>query len=127
MWYGYRLFEGNISRFEWRDEAGFLVGDVDIGGTGAHAGRSCHLDYENEHLFARIDGRVVATAPDLITLVDRETGQAINNPLFEEGQPVVVIGYRRHPIWRTAAGLKVFEPRYWGYDIDYLPIEDLQG
>lgn len=124
---GYRLFEGNVARFDWGDEAGFLVGDLDIAGTGADAGRSCHLDYKNEHLIARVDGRVIATAPDLITLVDRDTGRAINNPLFEDGQAVVVIGYRCDPIWRTAAGLKVFEPRYWGYDIDYIPIEDLRG
>lgn len=124
---GYRLFEGNIFHFDWRDEAGFLVGDVDIDGTGTYAGRSCHLDYKNEHLVARINGRIAATVPDLITLVDRETGHAINNPRFEDGQSVVVIGYRCDPIWRTAAGLKVFEPRYWGYDIDYVPIEYLQG
>ena len=124
---GYRLFQGAIVNFDWRDEAGFLVGDLSIAGTGIHSGKTCHLDYKNEHLIARIDGRVIATAPDLITMVDRENGKPISNPDFEKGQNVVVIGFRSDPIWRTPAGLRVFEPRYWGFDIDYVPIEDLQG
>lgn len=123
---GYRLFEGAIADFNWRDEAGFLVGNVFIAGDGAHAGENCLLNYKNEHLIARVDGRVIATVPDLITMVDRENGKPIGNPEFEKGQNVVILGFRANAIWRTPAGLRVFEPRYWGYDIDYVPIENLR-
>ena len=98
-----------------------------ISGDGVHAGENCLLNYQNEHLIARIDGRVVATAPDLITMVDRGGGKPISNPYFEKGQDVVVLGFCADPIWRTPAGRRVFEPRYWGYDIDYVPIEELHG
>ena len=124
---GYRLFEGTVTEFSWKDEAGFLIGQVVLEGAGGFAGRGCRVDYTNEHLVAWVDGKVAATVPDLITLVDRNTGMPIGNPGFENGQAVVALGFRCDPIWRTAAGLAVFEPRYWGYDLPYVPIEKLQG
>ena len=38
-------------------------------------GQTLLLDYKNEHLVADIDGRIVATCPDLITMVDRQTAE----------------------------------------------------
>jgi DUF917 family protein len=29
--------------------------------------------------------------------------------------------------WRTAAGLALVGPRYFGYDIDYVPVEERFG
>ena len=120
---GYTLFTGIVGRSNWRDADGFLVGDVTLTGRGPDAGRTLKLDYKNEHLVARRDGQVIATCPDLITLVDETTADGINNPDFVEGQRVRVIGFRSDPLWRTQAGLDVFSPRYFGYDVDYIPIE----
>jgi len=121
---GYLLFEGTVGKFNWEDTEGFLVGDVAINGTGPFEGRSLQLDYKNEHLVARRDGQVVATCPDLITMIDRETFEGIGNPDFEEGQAVSVLGYRSATLWRRPEGLEVFAPRYFGYDVDYVPIEE---
>lgn len=121
---GYKLFEGRVGQSTWADSEGFLVGDVVIQGTGESAGQTLLLDYKNEHLVAKRDGKVIATCPDLITMIDRATADGINNPDFVAGQEVVILGFRCHPIWRTQAGLDVFEPRYFGYDEDYIPIED---
>ena len=81
------------------------------------------LDYKNEHLVATIDGQTVATCPDLITLVDRTSAEGVNNPDFVTGQAVEVLGFPCDPVWRSTAGLAVFSPRYFGYDLDYIPIE----
>ncbi|WP_199797896.1 DUF917 family protein [Erythrobacter sp. KY5] len=43
----------------------------------------------------------------------------------EIGQRVAVLGFRCDPLWRTGAGLEVFNPRYFGYDLDFVPIETL--
>lgn len=120
---GYLLFEGTVGKFNWADTEGFLVGDVAVNGTGLFDGRSLKLDYKNEHLVARRDGKVIATCPDLITMVDRETHEGIGNPDFHEGQAVSVLGYRSATLWRRPEGLEVFAPRYFGYDVDYVPIE----
>ncbi len=122
---GYTLFEGRVGADSWQDKDGFLVGDVTLAGTGAYAGQSLRLDYKNEHLVARRDGRVVATCPDLITMVDLALHQGVNNPEFASGQAVRVLGFRCDPLWRRPQGLAVFEPRYFGYDVDYVPIERL--
>lgn len=124
---GYLLFTGKIADFNWRDEDGFLVGDLAITGTGDFAGRGFDTDYKNEHLVARRDGEVVATCPDLISVIDLATYDGVNNPDFTRGQEVAVLGFRSDPLWRTQAGLAVFSPRYFGYDVDYVPIEQRLG
>lgn len=124
---GYRLFDGVVRRYSWGDVDGFLAGDLEIQGRGAFAGQTLKLDYKNEHLVATRDGKVIATCPDLISLIDATTFDGIINPDFEEGQAVSVLGYRCDPVWRTEAGLEVFSPRYFGYDQDYIPIEKRLG
>ena len=120
---GFHLFRGNVTRFDWEDKDGFLVGDLLLSGVGEFAGQEMLVDYKNEHLVARRDGKVVATCPDLITVVDTQTYEGINNPDFTMGQEVAVLGYKCDPLWRKPAGLAVFAPRYFGYDVDYVPIE----
>lgn len=120
---GYLLFRGRVADFNWRDEDGFLVGDLALEGTGDFAGQTFATDYKNEHLVARRDGAIVATCPDLISVIDLGTYDGVNNPDFTRGQEVAVLGFRCDPLWRSEAGLAVFSPRYFGYDVDYVPIE----
>jgi uncharacterized protein len=124
---GYLLFEGIVAHLEWQDTAAFLEGNLTLAGTGVFKGRVMFTDFKNEHLVAKLDGVVVATAPDLITVASRDTYEGINNPDFTIGMKVAVVGYRSAPLWRTPDGLAVFEPRYWGYDLPYIPIDDLYG
>ena len=121
---GYLLFEGEIERYDWEDRDGFLVGDVTLDGRGDFSGQSFHSEYKNEHLVARRNGNVVATCPDLITFVDHGSYEGIGNPDFARGQPVSVLAFRSHALWRRPAGLEVFAPRYFGYDVDYIAVED---
>lgn len=121
---GYLLFTGSVSDFDWRDEDGFLVGELALAGSGDFAGQSFDTQYKNEHLIARRNGEIVATCPDLISVIDLESFDGVNNPDFTNGQRVAVLGFKCDPLWRTEAGLAVFSPRYFGYDADYVPIED---
>ena len=123
---GYRLFHGRIADFPWKDEAGFLVGEVTLSGTGAYRGSRYRIWYKNEHIISWLDDQVSVTPPDLITVVVTETGQAIANPNFERGQEVTVMGFPAPNLWRTPAGLEVFGPEHFGYHVPYVPIEDRQ-
>jgi DUF917 family protein len=120
---GYLLFTGMVGESNWADTEGFLVGDVIVEGNGEFAGQELLLDYKNEHLVATRDGTVIATCPDLITMIDNDTFEGIGNPEFEKGHSVSVLGYRSDAVWRRPQGLEVFEPRYFGYDVPYIPIE----
>jgi len=42
------------------------------------------------------------------------------------GQEVVLVGWPNSEMWRTPKGIEVFGPRHFGFDFDYVPIEQLQ-
>ena len=106
-------------------EAGFVRGLVRLDGTRGDAGRTMEIDIQNELLVARMDGRVRAMVPDIIALLDEQTGEAIHTERIRYGQRVVAIAFPGPPIWRTPIGLETAGPRAFGYDLDYLPVEAL--
>jgi DUF917 family protein len=65
--------------------------------------------------------------PDLITVLDSETSEAIATERIRYGQRVTVIAFPCDPIWRTDRGIAATGPRAFGYDFDYLPVEELAG
>ncbi len=121
---GYKLFSGEVSHYDWADKGGYLVGDVEITGSGPYQGQKYRLAYKNENLISWRDGKVSVTSPDIITMVATATGKAILNPDFGKGQEVTIIGIPAPAPWRTPAGLKVCGPAHFGYDASYIPIED---
>jgi hypothetical protein len=121
---GYKLFSGQVSNYDWADKGGYLVGDVEITGSGGYQGQKYRLAYKNENLISWRNGKVSVTSPDIITMVATTTGKAILNPDFKKGQEVTIIGIPAPAPWRTPAGLKVCGPEHFGYDASYTPIEE---
>jgi DUF917 family protein len=39
----------------------------------------------------------------------------------------VVIAFACDPVWRTERGISITGPRAFGYDFDFLPVEELAG
>jgi uncharacterized protein len=124
---GYRLITGKIIDVERVTTMGFVRGSVVIEGLGADAGRLLRLELQNENLVALERGRVLASVPDLISVLDSETADAIVTERLAYGQRVTVIAFACDPVWRTAKGIALTGPRAFGYDFDYLPVEDLAG
>jgi len=123
---GYELFEGKVTDVERRTEGGFAVGEATVDGTEDCEGRELRLDFQNENLVARDSDRgVVASVPDLITVLDAETGDPVTTEGLKYGHRVRVVGMPCSPKWRTDAGLELVGPQYFDYDIDYEPIESL--
>jgi len=122
---GYRLITGKIVDVERRTTSGFVRGSVVIEGLAADAGRLLRLELQNENLVALERGRVLASVPDLISVVDSETAEAIGTERISYGQRVTVIAFACDPVWRTAKGVAVTGPRAFGYDFDYTPVEEL--
>jgi DUF917 family protein len=92
-----------------------------------HKGDRFQVHFQNENLIGLLDGEPCAMVPDLITVLDRETGRAITTEHLRYGQRVVIIGMPCSPIWRSEAGLALVGPRYFKYDRDYVPLEELAG
>jgi uncharacterized protein len=124
---GYPLASGKVTDVERRTTKGFVRGSVEIEGLGDDAGRLLRLEIQNENLVALEHGRVLASVPDLITVLDSETADAIPTERVRYGQRVTVITMPCAPVWRTPFGLEMAGPRAFGYDFDYVPIEALAG
>jgi DUF917 family protein len=123
----FRLVTGRVSDVERRTTRGFVRGSVLVEGLGTDRGRLVRLELQNENLVAIEAGRVLASVPDLITVVDTETADAIATERVRYGQRVTVIALRCDPVWRTARGLRAAGPRAFGYEFDYVPVEELAG
>ena len=119
------LFDGKIIDLNRSIRDGFAKGTVMLEGIENHAGHSMEVEFQNENLTASSNGKFVATVPDIITMVDRDTATAINTENLKYGQRVKVVGLNVPPILRTAEALAVVGPRSFGFNTDYLPIEVL--
>jgi DUF917 family protein len=120
---GHVFFRGKIGDVERRTERGFARGEAHIQGTGADDGRSLAIHFQNEALMAIRDGETVASVPDLIVVLDAESGQPITTEGLRYGFRVAVLAIPCDPKWRTPAGLALVGPRYFGYDVDYTPVQ----
>ena len=75
-------------------------------------------------LTAEVDGKIVATVPDLICLVDTETFSPVTTDALKYGKRVLVVGLKCFEMWRSPAGIELVGPRYFGVDTDYIPLEE---
>jgi uncharacterized protein len=123
----FRLVTGKIADVERLTRSGFVRGSVVVEGLGADAGRLIRIELQNENLVALERGRVLASVPDLITVLDSETADAIATERLRYGQRVTVIAFACAPVWRTEEGIAATGPRAFGYDFDYAPVEELAG
>ena len=122
---GYLLFAGKIVDVLRTTSRGFALGNARIAGIDQWSGSELELDFQNEHLVARRDNQVVATVPDLIAALDNQTGEPVNTEAMRFGLRVSVLGAPCDPRWRSPAGLDVVGPRYFGYNLEYRPVEEL--
>lgn len=116
------LFEGKISDVQRRTEHGFVYGFVEIDGIASDEGETIRIDFQNENLSARIGEEYVATVPDLITVLDRETGDPVPTESLRYGARVRVLGIRTPEIMRTDAALAVWGPQTFGLNTTYTPL-----
>ena len=123
------LFGGKVVSVERRAEGGWVRGHALMAGLGCECDRRVRIDFQNEHLLARegIDGEfpdILASTPDLIAVLDTDTGIPITTEGLRYGQRATLIGIKCQPIWRSPRGLDLAGPRYFRWPIDYIPIEE---
>jgi len=68
------------------------------------------------------DGEVVATTPDLITLLDVDSGATVQTELVRYGLRTAVLGIPADPAWHTPEGIALFGPGRFGYDVPFHPV-----
>ncbi|MQS76326.1 DUF917 domain-containing protein [Companilactobacillus halodurans] len=120
---GFRLFTGKIVDIEHTTKGGFNFGETTIQGLNSDQDSTGTISFQNENIIFKVNNQILATAPDLITMVDIDTLQPVTNEEIRYGKRVHVLGLPANKQWRTPAGIKSVGPRYFKYDVDYVPIE----
>ena len=119
------LLRGKVVDVARRVQGGFTRAEIDIEGTGADAGRTLHVSTQNEHLVASIGGEVVVSVPDLIIVLESDSGTPVLTDRIRYGLRVTVIGAPCDARWRSPLGIATTGPRYFGYDLDYQALDGL--
>lgn len=127
---GYCAFTGKIvdinREFGAEKTKGFSLGEITMEGIDADKGRTACIGFQNEWLTLNVDGRILCLPPDLICILDPATGEPIRTDIVRYGYRGSVILIPAHERMRTERGIETFGPRYFGYDYDYVPVEQLR-
>jgi len=119
-----RLFTGKVVDVHRTTSAGFVRGQVSLAGLDEDSGRSGEVEFQNENLIVRSNGAVLAAVPDLISLIEAESGRPLTTEGMRYGLRVHVVGIPSSPLWWRPDALKLVEPRVFGYDIDPIRLEN---
>jgi len=121
---GWLLFEGKVIDKKWEDRDGYMWGEHLIEGNKEFKNHQFKIWFKNENHISWLDGKPWVTSPDIIEVVDSHAGEPIVNTDLSKGAKVAVIGMKGQEKFRTAKGLEVLGPKHFGFDIEYIPIEE---
>ncbi|KAJ9632861.1 hypothetical protein H2204_007591 [Knufia peltigerae] len=135
------LFRGKIVSVERRLYKGHTYGEIVIQqlsiseqetshntSTSVATGGTLKIPFKNENIYAQHTSdngreRYIATVPDLITVLDTQSGRALGVPEYRYGVLVTVLWIACSPRWTdTAEALRCGGPSAFGYDIPYEPL-----
>ncbi len=119
---GLVLFRGKVSDMERRTTRGFLRGVATITGLGVDRGSTMALHFQNEFAVAFRDGEPAGMTPDILTVVDSASGEALGTEVIAYGQRVQVIALASPAALQTEAALQLVGPRAFGFDLDFTPL-----
>ena len=118
------ICSGKVVDSERRIVGGFDIGEATIEPFDKRLA-PVRIRIKNEYLMAMAEDTVLATVPDLISILDFETSVPINAERLRYGQRVSVVAVGCPDYYRSDQALAVVAPRCFGFDTDYVPLEQL--
>jgi DUF917 family protein len=124
------LGEGKITSVERVLRTGHTYGVLEVDG-GLPDGTKViiRIPFKNENAFVEAvlptgESRILASVPDLIAVLDAETGAGLGTPEYKYGLKVMIIAIAASPRWTdTPRGMALGGPGSMGFDgIEYVPI-----
>lgn len=123
-----RLFHGKVVDVDRRVTGGFARGSVRLSGLDEDAGDALVVELQNEYLVAWRERagsgarEVAATTPDIIALLDDETGEPATTEVLRYGLRLVAVGIPAPRQLKTPEALEVVGPKAFGYDVPFRPL-----
>ncbi|MGB5334625.1 MAG: DUF917 domain-containing protein [Woeseiaceae bacterium] len=127
---GYKLFQGTVTKSDDQGDRGFNWVDVALEGVGEFEGHTYKIFVKNENIVAWLDGQLDAMSPDYIYNLNPATGESdigVGIGGYIVGSEVVIVGVPGAEQWRSEKGVELIGPRHFGFDFDYISIEELQA
>jgi DUF917 family protein len=121
---GFKIARGVVKEVNLEEKEGFLVGEVTIEGEIKNKKAIIKDWIKNEHIFLRINDKPAVFPPDLIVFTNNN-GIPVLNYELKEGIEVNLIASKAPKIWRSERGLEIFGPKHFGFNYDYVPVEEL--
>jgi len=121
----YKLFAGRVVNKPWEDRDGYYWGSHIMEGLDEFAGHKGEVVFKNENHLFYFDGKLAASSPDLIMNVNMKTNAGCRNEDINIGDELIILGLPCKKELREEKVLKTLEPRHFGADFDYVPIEEL--
>lgn len=120
----FHLYTGKVIDCSTKIIGGYDIGEAIISPFDGD-GESLRLTIKNEFLLAYVGDRLIASVPDLISIVDYETSTPINAERLRYGQRVTVFGIGCPEFYRSEKALQFVEPKCFGFSVEYKEIESL--
>lgn len=125
----FRVFNGKIidinRDFGGEATKGFSSGKIKMEGISDYKDQIAEIDFQNEWLRLKVNGETLCLPPDLITILDNETGEPIRTDIMKYGYRGSVLLIPAQGRMRTDKGLDIFGPSYFGYEENYVPVEKI--
>jgi len=116
---GKLLFSGKVVDVDRTTGGGFLRGNCRVAGLDGDRGGELDMVFQNEWIAVFDGDKPVAATPDLICLVDTDSGESVGTETVRYGQRVSIIALPAPAHLRTEKGLQHVGPRAFGYDFDF--------
>jgi DUF917 family protein len=78
------------------------------------------IEQRNEFHLVVSDGQIIASVPDIISVVDRDTWIPLSSEELSVQRDVHVIALPAHSRWFEPDALAAVDPRSFGYSVDYV-------
>ncbi len=112
---------GVIHSAKPQNSGGYYLGDYCIKGSGEFEGKEYKIWFKNENHILWVDGVVHTTSPNLISLINLDTGKPLLNTYLANDIPVGVVISPSCENYRDPKAIAAFGPRAFGFDFDYVP------
>jgi DUF917 family protein len=126
---GWLLFRGEVVAADVADgdSLDFGSGAYELAGLGDFAGHTFRIWYKNEYHVSWRNGEPLVSSPDSLIMVHLETGEPATSFDVSMGDRLAVIGCQAYQGLRSRAAIDAYHPRHFGFDTEYVPIENLVG
>jgi DUF917 family protein len=123
------IARGKVINVERILKTGHTYGVLEVDGTTSDGSKALiKVPFKNENAFVEAisDGqsKILAAVPDLIAVIDAETGAGLGTPEYKYGLKVVIIAIAASPRWTDSKrGMELGGPGSMGFEeVQYSPI-----